>query len=201
MSKLFSPACERNSAAILQAITPVLADCSKVLEIGSGTGQHAAYFASHLPQLQWQTSDRRENHPSILAWKEEAGLANLLAPLELNIGHSSWPTENYDAVFTANTCHIMAWAEVVMMFSGVVSLLRAGGRFCIYGPFNYQGHFTSSSNYQFDVSLKQQASHMGIRDMDDIEPMAEQMGLHLQDDIAMPANNRLLVFIKQPVRV
>ncbi|MCH8619423.1 DUF938 domain-containing protein [Undibacterium sp. TS12] len=196
MSKLFSAACERNSAPILQVITPLLADCRKVLEIGSGTGQHAVYFAQHLTHLQWQTSDRADYHPSILAWQAEVSLPNLLPPLELNIGHSNWPKEKFDAVFTANTCHIMAWEEVQLMFGGVAALLQNGGRFCIYGPFNYHGQFTSPSNEQFDTSLKQQAAHMGIRDIEKITQLAEQHGMRLQDDVAMPANNRLLVLMK-----
>ncbi|MFZ6654106.1 DUF938 domain-containing protein [Undibacterium sp. TJN19] len=193
MNKPYSVACERNSGPILQVITPVLADTKSLLEIGSGTGQHAVTFARHLPHLQWQTSDRPEYHPGIMAWLDEAALTNVLPPLELNIGKSPWPERQFDAVFTANTCHIMAWQEVQLMFAGVAKALAAPGCFLIYGPFNYAGQFTSASNQQFDASLKQQAAHMGLRDIEKIIALAEQHGLHLQDDIAMPANNRLLV--------
>lgn len=196
MNKPYSAACERNSGPILQAITPILADCHSLLEIGSGTGQHAVSFAQHLPHLQWQTSDRPEYHPGILAWLDEAALTNVLPPLELNIGKSPWPERQFDAVFTANTCHIMAWEEVQLMFAGVASVLADGGRFCIYGPFNYAGQFTSASNQQFDASLKQQAAHMGIRDIEKIIKLADQHGMRLLEDVAMPANNRLLVLVK-----
>ncbi len=196
MSKLFSAACERNSTPILQAIEPFLSDSHTLLEIGSGTGQHAVSFARQLPHLQWQTSDRQEYHPSIIAWMEEAALPNLLPPFELNIGVSPWPQNQFDAVYTANTCHIMAWEEVELMFAGVSALLNDGGLFLIYGPFNYAGKFTSASNQQFDASLKQQAAHMGIRDIEKIIALANQHGMRLQDDIAMPANNRLLVLVK-----
>lgn len=196
MSKLFSAACERNSTPILQTIEPLLVDCHSLLEIGSGTGQHAVSFARQLTHLQWQTSDRKEYHPSIIAWMAEAALLNLLPPFELNIGISSWPQAQFDAVYTANTCHIMAWQEVELMFAGVVALLSNRGLFLIYGPFNYAGEFTSASNQHFDASLKQQAAHMGIRDLENILILASQHGMHLQDDIAMPANNRLLVLSK-----
>ncbi|WP_222616472.1 DUF938 domain-containing protein [Undibacterium umbellatum] len=196
MSKLFSAACERNSTPILQTIEPLLVDCHSLLEIGSGTGQHAVSFARQLTHLQWQTSDRQEYHPSIIAWMAEAALLNLLPPFELNIGISSWPQAQFDAVYTANTCHIMAWQEVELMFAGVAALLSNRGLFLIYGPFNYAGEFTSASNQHFDASLKQQAAHMGIRDIENILILASQHGMHLQDDIAMPANNRLLVLSK-----
>lgn len=196
MSKLFSAACERNSTPILQTIAPLLTDSKTLLEIGSGTGQHAVSFARHLAHLQWQTSDRQEYHPSIIAWMAEAALPNLLPPFELNIGTSPWPQQQFDAVYTANTCHIMAWEEVELMFAGVASLLNVGGLFLIYGPFNYAGEFTSASNQQFDASLKQQATHMGIRDIENMLILASQNGMRLQDDIAMPANNRVLVLSK-----
>ncbi|MFZ6745514.1 DUF938 domain-containing protein [Undibacterium sp. JH2W] len=196
MSKLFSAACERNSAPILQVIQPLLSNSQSLLEIGSGTGQHAVNFARSLSHLQWQTSDRLEYHPSIIAWMAEAALPNLLPPLELNIGINPWPQAQFDAVYTANTCHIMAWEEVELMFAGVATLLNEGGVFLIYGPFNYADKFTSASNQHFDASLKQQAAHMGIRDIENILIQASQHGMRLQDDIAMPANNRLLVLRK-----
>lgn len=196
MNKPYSAACERNSGPILQAITPLLTSSHSLLEIGSGTGQHAVTFARQLAHLQWQTSDRAEYHPGIRAWLDEAVLPNVLPPLELNIGKSPWPQKQFDAVFTANTCHIMAWEEVQLMFAGVTSVLNNGGLFFIYGPFNYAGQFTSESNQQFDASLRQQAAHMGIRDIEKIIELAIQHGMQLQEGIAMPANNRLLVLIK-----
>ncbi|BBB58989.1 hypothetical protein UNDKW_0716 [Undibacterium sp. KW1] len=196
MNKPYSAACERNSGPILQAITPLLTRSHSLLEIGSGTGQHAVTFARQLAHLQWQTSDRAEYHPGILAWLDEAALPNVLPPLELNIGKSPWPQKQFDAVFTANTCHIMAWEEVQLMFAGVANMLNNGGLFLIYGPFNYAGQFTSESNQQFDASLRQQAAHMGIRDIEKVIALANQHDMQLQQDIPMPANNRLLVLMK-----
>lgn len=192
--KQFSPACERNREPILAVLRDVLADHTHILEIGSGTGQHAVFFTAALPHLLWQTSDLPENHPSINAWREEARLANVLPPLTIDVSTNAWPNEIFDAVFSANTCHIMAWSEVQMMFKGVRDHLRTDGLLCLYGPFNYGGRFTSDSNAQFDASLKARASHMGIRDFEAINALAQDQGLILQNDYAMPANNRLLVW-------
>ena len=201
-SKLFSAAAERNSYPIAEQLRRLF-DGSvstsghyKVLEIGSGTGQHAVAFAQAMPYLQWQCSDQLPHHPSINAWRIESGLSNILAPLDLHIGTSEWPQTSYDAVFTANTCHIMSWPEVEMMFAGISGILKHHGLLCIYGPFNYQRQFTSLSNQQFDLSLRTQAAHMGLRDIEDIQQCAANNGLQLQEDIAMPANNRLLVFVR-----
>ena len=197
MTKLYSPACTRNAAPILQAITPFLQNSKTILEIGSGTGQHAVHFSQHLPHLHWQTSDRAENHPSIQAWVEEAQLDNLALPFELDVASADWPNVLYDAIFTANTCHIMAWSEVEMMFAGAEKILNSGGVFLIYGPFNYQGQFTSASNAQFDASLKLDVPHRGIRDIEAMMALAQKHQLLLTEDGEMPANNRLLAFQKQ----
>lgn len=197
MDKLFSPACERNRDPILARLREVFVDRTRVLEIGSGTGQHAVYFGTALSHLIWQTSDRRENHPSIQAWLEEARLPNVLPPLVLDVAASAWPDQRFDAVFTANTCHIMSWSEVEAMFVGIGKVLEQGGVLCIYGPFNYQGAFTSASNAQFDAALRAQASHMGIRDAEAVDALAATQGLLPQADHAMPANNRLRVWKKQ----
>jgi len=197
MNKPFSPACERNRDPILNLLREIFADRRRVLEIGSGTGQHAVYFGAALPQLQWQTSDRPENHPGIQAWLDEARLPNVRPPLVLDVAASSWPADRYDAVYTANTCHIMSWEEVQAMFDGIGQVLEPGGLLCIYGPFNYRGAFTSDSNARFDASLRAQAPHMGIRDAEAIDALAAQQGLVLQADHAMPANNRLRVWKKQ----
>jgi SAM-dependent methyltransferase len=200
MSKHFSPACERNRHPILQHLQHYLQSdihsSKTVLEIGSGTGQHAVFFAEHMPHLMWQSSDRLENHPSILAWRAEYAGANVLAPLELDVGCSTWPCQHYDAVFTSNTCHIMAWESVQAMLLGVAGVLQEGGLFLVYGPFNYGGEFTSASNADFDANLKVQAAHMGIRDQERMQQEAALHGLILLDDHAMPANNRLLIFKK-----
>ncbi|MFZ6818210.1 DUF938 domain-containing protein [Undibacterium sp. Ji22W] len=194
--KQFSLACERNQEPILQQLKTHFAHAQHVLEIGSGTGQHAIYFSQHLPHLIWQTSDRLENHPSIHAWISEEGSARTLAPLALDVADGAWPVATYDAVFTANTCHIMHWEEVEKMFGGVSMLLPLEGTFVIYGPFNYGGQFTCLSNQEFDAALKQQASHRGIRDIGDLQKLAMQHQFNLHEDSEMPANNRLLVFKK-----
>jgi SAM-dependent methyltransferase len=197
MTKQFSTACERNREPILAILRDVFADTERVLEIGSGTGQHAVFFGAHLPRLIWQTSDLPQNHASIVAWQREARLPNVLPPLALDTGSSDWPKGPYDAVFSANTCHIMAWQEVQAMFSGIGRILRAGGVLCIYGPFNYGGKFTSASNAQFDALLKAQAPHMGIRDFEAVDRLAAEQGLRLHADHAMPANNRLLAWRRE----
>jgi cyclopropane fatty-acyl-phospholipid synthase-like methyltransferase len=197
MTKQFSSACERNKQPILAILRDEFANTGQVLEIGSGTGQHAVFFGAHLPKVIWQTSDLPLNHPSIIAWQQEARLPNVLPPLALDTGVNDWPQGPYDGVFSANTCHIMAWQEVEAMFTGIGRILRAGGLLCIYGPFNYGGKFTSASNAQFDASLKAQAPHMGIRDFEEVDRLAAGQGLRLHADHAMPANNRLLVWRRE----
>jgi len=194
--KPFSQACENNKAPILAVLEQALANSTKVLEIGSGTGQHAVYFASHLPHLQWCTSDRPENHADINSWINDKPVPNLHRPLSLDVDVSKWPVSKVDAVFTANTCHIMPWGSVKNMFAGVAKILQPGGVFCIYGPFNYQGKFSSESNARFELWLKERGAHQGIRDFEAIEKLANQGAMELLGDHKMPANNRLLVWIK-----
>ena len=193
--KRYSPACERNRDPILQKLTEHFDSASRVLEIGSGTGQHAVYFARHLHHLFWQTSDRPEAHSSILAWIEESELDNIGAPIELDVS-GQWPNARFDAAFTANTCHIMSWDEVNMMFRGVSLCLDEDGIFVVYGPFNYNGRYTSQSNEAFDISLRNQAPHMGLRNQELIVKLAVETGFVLLLDQEMPANNRLLLFQK-----
>jgi cyclopropane fatty-acyl-phospholipid synthase-like methyltransferase len=195
-SKQFSTACERNRDPILAILRDLFLTPTRVLEIGSGTGQHAVYFGQQLPHVSWQTGDLPGNHPSIVAWQADAQLPNVLAPIVLDMDAPDWPSEAFDAVFSANTCHIMAWHHVERMFDGLPQVLGAGGLVCIYGPFNYGGEFTSASNAAFDASLRAQASHMGIRDIEAMNALAERNGLRLLADNAMPANNRLLVWQK-----
>jgi len=195
MNKQFSIACERNRVPIAAVLGSVLTTSQRVLEIGSGTGQHAVYFATQFPHLIWQTSDLPANHASILAWQQEAALPNVLPPLILDMTDPDWPqtlVASYDVIFTANTCHIMAWPQVRNMFAGVGQVLASGGRFWTYGPFNVDGQFTSASNAAFDASLKEYAAHMGIRDMAELLVLAAEHHLVLRADHAMPANNRLL---------
>jgi cyclopropane fatty-acyl-phospholipid synthase-like methyltransferase len=194
MNKNFSAACERNREPILEVLRLHFMHCRRVLEIGSGTGQHAVFFAAHMPHLVWQPSDLPENHASINAWRDEAALVNVLPPLALDVAAGQWPRESFDAAFTANTCHIMSWHQVTMMFAGLGQALQADGLLCIYGPFKYSGAFTSESNARFDAMLRTQAAQMGIRDFEEINRLAADNGLILRDDIDMPANNQLLVW-------
>lgn len=192
-AKPFSQACENNKGPILEVIRRHLRGKQQVLEIGSGTGQHAIYFAEHLPGLFWQTSDLAENHAGINAWIDDANLSNIGRPITLDVCTDSWPA-GFDAMFSANTCHIMPWEAVQQFIPRVGNHLVTGGVFCLYGPFNYNGCFTSESNARFDLWLKQQAPHQGIRDFEAINELAQVAGLELLEDNAMPANNRLLVW-------
>lgn len=201
MQKPYSQACENNKVAILNVISQYFDRCSHILEIGSGTGQHAVFFAREMPKLQWQTSDLRDNHSGIISWLSEAGLDNVRYPIELDVSLVDWPVEYIDGVFSANTSHIMAWPEVEAMFQGIGCHLPDGGIFCLYGPFNYQGKSTSESNALFDQHLKQRAPHMGIRNFEAINSLAAEQGLILLSDCEMPANNRTLVWEKVWQRV
>ena len=182
----FSEASERNRAPILAILKRVLRDRKHVLEIGSGTGQHAAYFASELPHLIWQASDVAENLPGIRQW------VTTPSPIELDVD-KPWPELKVDAVFSANTCHILSWPQVGRMFHGIGSI-RTLRTLCLYGPFSYGGKHTSESNARFDAMLRARDPLSGLRDFDDIARLAERAGLILLEDNAMPANNRLLVW-------
>ena len=197
-NKPCAESCEQNRDPILQVIQPLLTDCNSLLEIGSGTGQHAVYFAAAMPQLQWYTSDRLASHDGIRMWLQDSALDNVHGPIELDVGRSVWPAQQFDAAFSANTCHIMHWQEVEAMFAGVGKALKPGGRFLLYGPFNYNGAYTSASNARFDDWLKARDPHSGIRDFAQLDALARQAGMQLQQDVAMPANNRILFWRKQP---
>ena len=192
--KPWSAASERNRDPILAVLARAFVGRRRVLEIGSGTGQHAVHFAAALPALTWQASDRPENLEGIRAWLDEAGLPNTGAPLALDVRDASWPTGPFDAVFTANTLHIMGPDEVELLFRRLQEVLAADARVAIYGPFNYGGQFTSPSNAQFDASLRAADPRRGIRDIEWITELATRAGLALSEDCAMPANNRLLVW-------
>ncbi|MDC9503596.1 DUF938 domain-containing protein [Pseudoalteromonas sp. Angola-18] len=196
MIKPFSQACENNKGPILEVLKTVFNKTESVLEVGSGTGQHSVLFAEQLPHLQWYTSDRRINHEGINLWLKEANLTNLHGPLELDLNYA-WPVNNVDAIYTANTFHIVSWQLVEQFFKGVSTHLASRGVVCIYGPFKYQGQFTSASNEEFDRFLTQRDPFSGIRDFEAIEQLARHAGLTLISDTAMPANNQLLVFKRQ----
>lgn len=189
----YSEASEQNKGDILRVLQTEFTQVRKVLEIGSGTGQHAVYFAQQLPHLVWQTSDVQQHHSGIQAWLNEVPLANALAPLALDVD-GAWPIQKYDGVFSANTAHIMSWPQIERMFAGVGKLLPSGGIFCLYGPFNYNGKFTSESNARFDQWLKARDSLSGVRDFEAINELAINNAMRLINDYAMQANNRTLVW-------
>jgi len=194
--KQYSEACEQNRSPILNVLKDEFSGTRQVLEIGSGTGQHAVYFSRHLPHLQWQTSDLEENHASILAWLAEADLANVLPPLLLDVNRNDWPAQQFDGVFSANTTHIMSWPAVESMFAGIGKRLDRQGRFCLYGPFNYGNRYTSASNQNFDRWLKNRDARSGLRNFEDLNDLAGMQGMRLRADHEMPVNNRLLVWEK-----
>jgi len=213
--KPFSEASDRNQGPILEVLRQHLAQASRVLEIGSGTGQHAVHFAAGLPHLHWQPTDQPEHLLGISQWVEEAALPNLHRPLPLwavagdaasglastdpstfqSLLDDGEQAPGFDAVFTANTLHIMGWPEVRALFAGLPTMLREGPATLIaYGPFNRDGQFTSESNRAFDAWLKARDPRSGIRDAADVDRLAQAHGFALIDDVAMPANNRMLVW-------
>ncbi|MFT5484149.1 MAG: hypothetical protein ACI9GW_002811 [Halieaceae bacterium] len=194
--KPFSQACENNKEAILDLLKVELVTAEVVLEIGSGTGQHASYFAPALPHLQWQPSDRAANLPAISAWVEDAATPNILPLLELDVGMERWPLAIPDTVFTANTLHIMGWQLVRRLYAYLGEHSSSPGCLIVYGPFNYDGNYTSDSNACFDLWLKEQNPVSAIRDFEAVDELARKAGYRLSRDHAMPANNRLLVWRK-----
>jgi cyclopropane fatty-acyl-phospholipid synthase-like methyltransferase len=195
--KPYSDACDRNREPILEVLRRHFSDRHRVLEIGSGTGQHAVHFAAALPQLIWQPSDRNEHLAGIRVWLDEARLPNVPAPLTLDV-RGPWPRARFDAVFTANTLHIMSWEEVQALFAALPAVMTDDAVVAIYGPFNYGGAFTSPSNAAFDATLRRRSPHSGIRDFEAVDQLAQSIGLKLAQDCAMPANNRTLVWQRLP---
>lgn len=197
MNKPYAEACDRNRGPILSVIDPLFADCKNVLEIGSGTGQHAVYFATKMPHLVWHTSDVKENHADIKAWLYKAELSNVRAPILLDVKQKDWPDITADTVFSANTAHIMHQDGVEAMFSGVGKLLPEQGKFVLYGPFNYHNQYTSDSNARFDMWLKARDPQSGIRNFEDLDNLAKAAGMEFRQDYEMPANNRILYWQKK----
>jgi SAM-dependent methyltransferase len=189
-----SEACERNKDPILAVLRDAFAASRQVLEIGSGTGQHAVHFARHLPHLHWQPSDTGEYLDALGERIARAGGANLAPPVELDVRAHTRPVADFDGVFSANTLHIMSWEAVRELFRGVGSHLRRQGVLCVYGPFRYAGRYTSESNADFDRYLKDRDPASGIRDFEAVDEFARQEGLELDGDHDMPAHNRTLVW-------
>lgn len=221
--KPYALSSETNKTPILAVLKEIFADRKQVLEIASGTGQHAVHFAHELPHLTWQPSELAQNLPGIQAWLDEAQLPNVLPPLALDINDAHWPFPNSvqplnsvrpernevkskevnpnqtqpDAIFNANTVHIISWPEVERLFAHIARVIAPGGCVCLYGPYNYDGKFTSASNASFDVWLKSRDPNSGVRDFEAVDRLAASHGLELLRDIAMPSNNRILVWQAQ----
>jgi SAM-dependent methyltransferase len=194
----FSAACERNKDPILEVLRLRFADRTQVLEIGSGTGQHAVYFARELGHLTWHPTEQLVYLEDLTERVKLEGPSNLRAPTLLDVRQAVWPVRGVDAMFTANTLHIMSWPEVMALFNGIGSVLAPGGVLCIYGPFRYAGRYTSDSNQEFDRMLQERDPQSGLRDIEAVSLLADQYGLRLDADFDLPANNRLLIFTKEP---
>jgi len=191
-----SQACERNKGPILEVLRIAFADRSTVLEIGSGTGQHAVHFAAHLTHLTWHPTEQLAYLADLSQRVKLEGARNLRPPTVLDVKQTVWPLRHVDAIFTANTLHIMSWSEVLAMYQGLGAILAAGGVMCVYGPFRYGGRYTSDSNQDFDCMLKERDPLSGLRDIQGVSGLAAQYGLRLRADHDLPANNRLLEFVR-----
>ena len=194
----FSEACERNKGPILEVLRTVFAPCRAVLEIGAGTGQHAVHFASHLTHLEWQPTDRTEYLAGLAARIAQEGPANLRPPIEFDVARPRSLPGAFDAIFSANTLHIMSWAEVQAFFAYAGRALGPGGTLAVYGPFRYRGEFTTQSNAHFDRALRERDPASGLRDFEAVDALASAQGFELVADHSMPANNQLLVWIQKP---
>jgi SAM-dependent methyltransferase len=194
-----SEACERNKEPILAVLRTCFADRVEVLEIGSGTGQHAVHFARHLAHLTWHPTERLSYLQDLTARVQLEGGKNLRAPTVLDVRQTVWPLRSVDALFTANTLHIMSWPEVVALYRRAGGVLMPGGIMCVYGPFRYAGSYTSDSNREFDAMLRERDPASGLRDIEAIAQLARDYGMRLTADHDLPAFNRLLVFAKEPV--
>jgi cyclopropane fatty-acyl-phospholipid synthase-like methyltransferase len=192
-------ACLRNQRPILDVLGKYLPASSYVLEVGSGTGQHAAYMTEHLPGVRWQPTEVRERLNDIRLWQTHCQRDGFLAPLELDVRQDIWPTREADAVFSANVVHFVSWAEVESLFRGAQRALRSGGLLILYGPYNYDGQFTSEGNIALDQWLRERNPDSGIKDFEQIVLLGRSHDLFLRADEEMPANNRTLIFQKAEI--
>lgn len=191
----FAPSCERNKTVIWQAIAPYLADKNSVLEIGSLSGQHACYFSANLPNVQWQCTDLASNLSALNANLQLHGNDNITQPIALDVADSTqWPSTPFDVIYTANSLHIMSWQHVLACFANMPKSANSGTLFIAYGPFNFGGNYTSESNAEFDIWLKDRDPRSAIRDFEAVDTLAKQVGMALIANIDMPANNQLLVW-------
>jgi len=195
--KPYAESSEVNKIPILAVLKDIFAERKRVLEIASGTGQHAVYFGRELPHLTWQPSELKQSIAGIQAWLDEAQLTNVLAPLAIDVNDAKWPVSTVDAIFNANTVHIISWPEVERMFTHIARVIELGGCVCLYGPYNYNGKFTSESNARFDGWLKSRDPKSGVRDFEAVNRLAVSYGLQLLHDIEMPSNNRILVWLAE----
>jgi hypothetical protein len=189
-----SDPCERNKGPILEVLRNAFAGCKHVLEIGSGTGQHAVHFATGMPWLVWQPSEIPESMPGLRKRIFNEGPSNLRAPVEIDVSASPWDVRKVDGVFTANTLHIMHWPQVQAFFAGLPAVAKPGAVLAIYGPFRYDGRYTSGSNESFDAMLHARDPGSGLRDFREVDALARTAGFAFQADHAMPANNQTLVW-------
>ena len=194
VEKPFSVSCARNREPILDILRDAFADRRRVFEIGSGTGQHAVHFAAALPGLQWQASERGEYLDGVQRWLDDAALANTPPPIVFDVGQDDWPKARFDAIFTANTLHIMAWPEVERLFARLPEIMSDDCVLAIYGPFNIDGRYTSESNAAFDGWLHERGAHMAIRDLADVDALAACAGLQRIGLHPMPANNFCVIW-------
>ena len=194
VDKPFSASCECNREPILDILRDALADRRRVFEIGSGTGQHAVFFAAALPWLEWQTSERGEYLEGVQSWLDDAALANTPPPIVFDVGQDDWPKTRYDAIFTANTLHIMAWPDVERLFARLPEIMSDDCVVAVYGPFNINGQYTSESNAAFDCALHERGAHMGIRDLAAVDSLAAAAGLTRSALQPMPANNLCVIW-------
>lgn len=198
MKKPYSSACERNRDPILEVLKKEIGPKNRrLLEIGSGTGQHAIYFAPHFSHVEWVLSDRASQHLGIKMWLKESKAKNITGPIRFEVGRGNFPRESFDLIFTANTFHILSWKECKTLMKMWARRLRKGAKVMIYGPFKYNGDFTSESNREFDLKLKDDHPQRGIRAFEDINWIMIKNGFLLHHDYEMPANNRMLVYIRE----
>lgn len=197
MNKPFAESCAQNQQAILDVLKTLLTESGTVLEIGSGTGQHAVYFTEQLPHLNWQPSDLADQHAGMKLWLDEVEHNRIKSPLEIDVDNGPWPVEDIDYVYTANTTHIISSTQTENMLKYIGGCLKSGGLFVQYGPFNYNGNYTSESNARFDGWLKQRDPNSCIKHFETVEALANENSMTLFKDIEMPANNRILVWLKQ----